>query len=69
MERSALVATPPLKAAPMHFKARVQCPACKECFATGKSACYCEELHRRRAYDQERASRGLAPLYRPPSMR
>jgi hypothetical protein len=53
----------------MHFKARVQCPACKERFATGKSTCYCEELHRRRAYDEERASRGLAPLYRPPSMR
>jgi hypothetical protein len=49
----------------MTLKACMQCPACKErC-----EHCFCEELQRRRAYDEERARRGLAPLYRPPSMR
>jgi hypothetical protein len=47
----------------------MQCAECKEGFEPGKGRCYCHELHRRRAYDQERARRGLATLYRPPSMR
>ena len=49
--------------------ADLQCPACKEQFEAGKGACYCEELHRRKTYDQERRRRGLVALYRPPSMR
>ena len=53
----------------MRLKTRMQCPDCKERFEAGKSVCYCEELHRRRTYDEERARRGLLPLYRPPSMR
>jgi hypothetical protein len=52
----------------MRLKTRMQCPDCKERFEAGKSVCYCEELHRRRTYDEERARRGLLPLYRPPSM-
>jgi hypothetical protein len=51
----------------MTFKARLQCPECKEHREAGK--CYCEELRRHKAYDTERARRGLVPLYRPPSMR
>jgi hypothetical protein len=51
----------------MTFKTRMQCTECKEHCEAGK--CYCEELRRRRAYDAERARRGLVPLYRPPSMR
>jgi hypothetical protein len=69
MERSAIAATRFPPAAQMTFKARLQCPACKECIGPRKGACYCEELHRRKAYDKARARRGLAPLYRPPSMR
>ena len=69
MERSAMAATRFPHAAHPTFKARLHCPACKERIGPGKGACYCEELHRREAYDQVRARRGLAPLYRPPSMR
>jgi hypothetical protein len=56
-------------ASPKAFSTRGQCPDCKERFAAGKVICYCDELHRRQAYDVERARRGLAALYRPPSMR
>jgi hypothetical protein len=51
------------------LKLRMQCPECKERFEAGKRFCYCNELHRRRFYDEERERRGLTPLYRPPSMR
>jgi hypothetical protein len=50
-------------------RTRLQCPACKEQLEAGKGACYCEELHRRKTYDEERRRRGLVALYRPPSMR
>jgi len=53
----------------MTFKARTQCPECRERCEPGTSRCFCEELQRRKSYDEERARRGLAPLYRPPSMR
>jgi len=69
MERSAAARLPQPKVSPMAFNARRQCPECRERFAAGTIACYCDELHRRRAYDAERARRGLAALYRPPSMR
>ena len=58
-----------LQAAPVRLETRMQCPECWQRFEVGKSFCYCSELHRRRAYDAERARKGLASLYRPPSMR
>ena len=74
MEHNAVAAAPSAKAAHTGcahsgFKTRLQCPDCKERFEAGKGMCYCNELHRRTAYDQERARKGLAALYRPPSMR
>jgi hypothetical protein len=74
MEHKAVAVAPSPKAAHIGFahmarKTRMQCPDCKERFEAGKGSCYCHELHRRRAYDQERARKGLAALYRPPSMR
>jgi hypothetical protein len=69
MEHNAVAAAPSPKAAPGRFGTRMQCADCKEGFEPGKGSCYCHELHRRRAYDHERARRGLAALYRPPSMR
>jgi hypothetical protein len=48
---------------------RANCPRCKERMEADTSRCYCEELNRRVAYDAERARRGLAALYRPPTMR
>ncbi len=64
-----MAAVPCLNAAPMGFKTRMQCPRCHERLEAGTGSCYCNELHRRTAYDQERERRGLVPLYRPPSMR
>jgi hypothetical protein len=74
MEHNAVAAAPsakaaPKSAAPVGIRTRMQCADCKEGFEPGKGRCYCHELHRRRAYDQERARKGLAALYRPPSMR
>jgi hypothetical protein len=57
------------RAAHLGARSRLQCPACKEQLEAGKGACYCEELHRRKTYDEERRRRGLVALYRPPSMR
>jgi hypothetical protein len=66
MEHNVVAAT----AAPKGMQiGKMFCAGCKEGFEPGKSRCYCHELHRRRAYDHERARRGLAALYRPPSMR
>ena len=69
MERSLIGGLRSPKPAHPVLKARMQCPDCKERFVPGKSACYCNELNRRRVYDEERARKGLAALYRPPSMR
>jgi len=74
MEHNAAAAAPSTKGAPMIFstmgvRTRMRCADCKEGFDPGKGRCYCHELHRRRAYDLERARKGLAALYRPPSMR
>jgi|RhiMethySRZTD1v2_1073278.scaffolds.fasta_scaffold4701629_1 hypothetical protein len=48
---------------------RTHCPRCRERIEADTMRCYCDELNRRAAYDAERARRGLAALYRPPSMR
>ncbi len=66
---NAIAATASASTAHLGSRTRLQCPACKERFEAGKGACYCEELHRRKTYDQERRRRGLVALYRPPSMR
>jgi len=54
---------------PIAMRLRARCPRCRERIEAGPNRCYCEELNRRAAYDAERARRGLAELYRPPSMR
>jgi hypothetical protein len=69
MEHNAVAAAPSLKAAHVAVKTRMRCSECRERFEAGKASCYCHELHRRNAYDRERARKGLAALYRPPSMR
>jgi hypothetical protein len=66
---NAVAPTAHVSVAHLGARTRRQCPACKEQFEAGKSACYCEELHRRKTYDEERSRRGLVALYRPPSMR
>jgi len=66
---NAVAPTASASAAYLGPRTRLQCPACKEQFEAGKGACYCEELHRRKTYDEERRRRGLVALYRPPSMK
>jgi hypothetical protein len=66
MECIGIAAAPHFKVAHMSLKNRMQCPECKERFEQRENSCYCKELHRRRAYDEERVRRGLIPLYRPP---
>ncbi len=66
---NAVAPTAHASAAYLGARTRRQCPACREQFEAGKGACYCEELHRRKTYDEERRRRGLVALYRPPSMR
>ena len=64
---SAVANTMRLKAT--QSRLRVQCPECRDQYEPDKSACYCGELNRRKAYDDARRCRGLVPLYHPPSKR
>jgi hypothetical protein len=54
-------------AAPKDQKANTQSDRkhCIDC----RGNCLCAELQRRRAYDAVRPRKGLAALYRPPSLR
>lgn len=52
----------PQNESPKLRPARTDCHNCR-------TGCLCAELERRRAYDAVRARKGLAPLFRPPSLR